>query len=311
MTFRDICLLLRHRYDDGEANAVARYLLEMGFGLSMTDILCGATERLPQAELREMVQRLTDGEPVQYVVGTAEFCGRRFHVAPGVLIPRPETAELCQWIITTHHPSPNTPLDPKGRFQSEAEKEHPSPPGGNRAGRILDIGTGSGCIAITLALDIPNAEVEAWDISPDALAIARRNASTLNANVTFKEKDIIQEATKSDLNPSLREGHRVGLIVSNPPYIVPSESSAMDVNVLRHEPEIALFTPEDDPLKFYRAIGNYARQALMPQGKLYFEINPLFAKELEMLLTEQGFTDITFRNDQFGKQRFVMATLNN
>lgn len=292
MTFRDICQLLRHRYDDGEANAVARYLLEMGFGLSMTDILCGATERLPQAELREMVQRLTDGEPVQYVVGTAEFCGRRFHVAPGVLIPRPETAELCHWIITTHHP--NT-----------------SPLRGERGGLILDIGTGSGCIAITLALDIPNAEVEAWDISPDALAIAQQNASTLNANVTFKEKDIIQEATKSDLNPSLREGHRVGLIVSNPPYIVPSESSAMDVNVLKHEPEIALFTPEDDPLKFYRAIGNYARQALMPQGKLYFEINPLFAKELEMLLTEQGFTDITFRNDQFGKQRFVMATLNN
>ena len=307
MTFRDICQLLRHHYDDGEANAVARYILEMGFGLSMTDILCGATERLPQAELREMVKRLTDGEPVQYVVGAAEFCGRRFHVAPGVLIPRPETAELCQWIIGTQHPA-----RPEGAL-SKRSGERTSPPGGNRGGRILDIGTGSGCIAITLALDIPNAEVEAWDISPEALAIAQQNASALNANVTFKEKDIIQEATKSDLNPSLREGHRVGvsIIVSNPPYIVPSETSAMDVNVLRHEPEIALFTPEDDPLKFYRAIGNYARQALMPQGKLYFEINPLFAKELEMLLTEQGFTDITFRNDQFGKQRFVMATLNN
>ena len=292
MTFKDICHLLRHRYDDGEANAVARYLLEVGFGLSMTDILCGATERLPQTELQEKVQRLADGEPVQYVVGTAEFCGRRFHVAPGVLIPRPETAELCQWIIITHYPTT-------------------SPLWGGRGGLILDIGTGSGCIAITLALDIPNAKVEAWDISPEALEIARQNANALGANVTFKEKDIIQEATRCGSKPSLGEGRRVGIIVSNPPYIVPSESSAMDANVLRHEPEIALFTPEDDPLKFYRAIGNYARHALMPQGQLFFEINPLFAKELEMLLTEQGFTDITFRNDQFGKQRFVMATLNN
>lgn len=299
MTYKEICQLLSHRYDEGEANAVARYLLEMGFGLSMTDILCGATEQLPQTELQGMVQRLTDGEPVQYVVGIAEFCGRRFHVAPGVLIPRPETAELCQWIINTNHPTPIT--------------QHPTPPVREKRGglSILDIGTGSGCIAITLALDVPNAEVEAWDISPEALAIARKNANALNANATFKEKDIIQQATKCNLNPSLREGHRVGIIVSNPPYIVPSEASAMDINVLGHEPEIALFTPEDDPLKFYRAICDYASLALLPQGKLYFEINPLFAKQLETLLKEHEFSEITFKNDQFGKQRFVMATLNN
>jgi release factor glutamine methyltransferase len=140
MTYRDICQFLCCRYDEGEARAVARYLLEVGYGLSMSDILCGAVEQLPQEELKENVQRLADGEPVQYIVGTAEFCGRRFHVAPGVLIPRPETAELCQWIIEDHHP----------------------PVGGIRGAlSILDIGTGSGCIAITLALDIPNAEVEA------------------------------------------------------------------------------------------------------------------------------------------------------
>ena len=277
MTYRDICQFLCCRYDEGEARAVARYLLEVGYGLSMSDILCGAVEQLPQAELKEKMQRLADGEPVQYIVGTAEFCGRRFHVAPGVLIPRPETAELCQWII-----------------------------GETRGGLpILDIGTGSGCIAITLALDIPNAEVEAWDISLEALTIAHKNANTLNANVTFKEKDII----KCSIAPVLAE-QKVSVIVSNPPYIVPSESSAMSDSVLNHEPNIALFTPEDDPLKFYRAISDYAKTALLPQGKLYFEINPLFAQQLEVLLKEQGFGDITFKNDQYSKQRFVRATLN-
>lgn len=277
MTYRDICQFLCCRYDEGEARAVARYLLEVGYGLSVSDILCGAVEQLPQAELKEKMQRLADGEPVQYVVGTAEFCGRRFHVAPGVLIPRPETAELCQWIIE----------ETRGGLP------------------ILDIGTGSGCIAITLALDIPNAEVEAWDISLEALTIAHKNANTLNANVTFKEKDII----KCSIAPVLAE-HKVSVIVSNPPYIVPSESAAMSETVLNHEPDIALFTPEDDPLKFYRAISGYAKTALLPQGKLYFEINPLFAQQLEALLKKQGFGDITFKNDQYGKQRFVRATLN-
>ena len=292
MTYRDICQFLCCRYDEGEARAVARYLLEVGYGLSMSDILCGAIEQLPQAELKEKMQRLADGEPVQYVVGTAEFCGRRFHVASGVLIPRPETAELCQWIIEDHHPTPNT--------------QHP-PVGGIRGAlSILDIGTGSGCIAITLALDIPNAEVEAWDISNEALAIAQQNAKALNANVSFKEKNII----KYGLNPALGEGYRVDIIVSNPPYIVPSESAAMSETVLNHEPNIALFTPEDNPLKFYRAISDYAKTALLPQGKLYFEINPLFVQQLEALLKEQGFGDITFKNDQYGKQRFVRATLN-
>ena len=283
MTFRDICLLLRHLYDEGEARAVARYLLEMRFGLSMTDILCGATEQLPQAELQEMVQRLTDGEPVQYVVGVAEFYGRRFHVAPGVLIPRPETAELCQWIIEDE--SNNT------------EKEGPR--------NVLDIGTGSGCIAITLALELPHSTVKAWDISPEALDIARKNATDLGAAVTFEEKDI----TKCDKKNSPREGNRVGdkvdIIVSNPPYIIPSEASLMSGHVLNHEPSLALFTPEDDPLKFYRAIGEYARQALLPQGKLYFEINPLFAEDLRDLLKAQGFDNITIRKDQYGKQRFA------
>ena len=277
MTYRGICQLLCCCDDEVDSRSVVRYLLEVVYVLSMSEILCGAVEQLPQEELKKNVQRLADGEPVQYIVGTAEFCGHRFHVAPGVLIPRPETAELCQWIIE----------ETRGGLP------------------ILDIGTGSGCIAITLALDIPNAEVEAWDISLEALTIAHKNANTLNANVTFKEKDII----KCSIAPVLAE-QKVSVIVSNPPYIVPSESSAMSDSVLNHEPNIALFTPEDDPLKFYRAISDYAKTALLPQGKLYFEINPLFAQQLEALLKEQGFCDITFKNDQYGKQRFVRATLN-
>lgn len=292
MTYKEICQLLCQRYGDGEAHAIARYLLEVGYGLSMSDILCGATEQLPQQELQERVGRLTAGEPVQYVVGIAEFRGRHFHVAPGVLIPRPETAELCQWIIEDQHSAPFT---------------HHPPIGGIRGGlSLLDIGTGSGCIAITLALDIPNAMVEAWDISNEALAIAQQNAKALNANISFKEKDII----KCGLYPALEEGYQMDIIVSNPPYIVPSESAAMSETVLNHEPDIALFTPEDEPLKFYRAISGYAKTALAPHGKLYFEINPLFAQQLEALLKEQGFGDITFKDDQFGKQRFVRATLN-
>ena len=303
MTYRELCLMLRRRYDEGEARAVVRYLLEVGYGLSMTDILCGKVERLPQAELHEKAARLADGEPVQYVVGIAEFCGRRFHVAPGVLIPRPETEELCRWVEPLPQPLPRR----EGGIQSTNLPKHKeaSPTGGGLEGAcsVLDIGTGSGCIAITLALNMPNVKVEAWDISADALAIARHNAQSLKANVTFKEVDIMQCAS----NTTLMVGQKVGIIVSNPPYIVPSESSAMSRNVIDYEPTIALFAPEDDPLKFYRAIAEYARRALVPQGKLYFEINPLFARQLETLLCSLGFSEITFKNDQFGKQRFVRA----
>ena len=303
MTYRELCLMLRRRYDEGEARAVVRYLLEVGFGLSMTDILCGEVERLPQAELHEKAARLADGEPVQYVVGIAEFCGRRFHVAPGVLIPRPETEELCRWIEPLPQPLPRR----EGGIQSTnlPKPKEASPTGGGLEGAcsVLDIGTGSGCIAITLALNMPNVKVEAWDISTDALAIARHNAQSLNAKVAFKEVDIMQCAS----NTTLMDGEKVGIIVSNPPYIVPSESSAMSRNVLDYEPAIALFAPEDDPLKFYRAIAEYAHRVLVPQGKLYFEINPLFARQLEALLRSLGFSEITFKNDQFGKQRFVRA----
>lgn len=279
--------MLRSRYDDGEARAVARYLLEMSFGLQMTDILCGATEQLPDDKLQSKINRLLDGEPVQYVTGTAEFCGRCFNVAPGVLIPRPETEELC-------------------RLVEEDERAN-----GERNRHILDIGTGSGCIAITLALDIPGTQVEAWDISDEALAIARKNAMEHKAVVKFENVDILKMPPN---HPNVETNSMRGAcvtydkIVSNPPYIVPSEASEMEHHVLCLEPGIALFAPENNPLLFYDAIAVYAMQALRPLGKLFFEINPLFAERLGEMLAGRGFTDITFGDDRFGRRRFAIAT---
>jgi release factor glutamine methyltransferase len=214
---------------------------------------------------------------VQYVLGEAEFCGRLFHVAPGVLIPRPETQELCQWMIATLRSYP-TPLS------------------------ILDIGTGSGCIACTLAAEIPEADVTAWDISETALAIARENAKRTNVHVMFRQVDALQLPA----NPVPPATH-YDLIVSNPPYICERERTAMAPNVLDHEPPLALFVPDDDPLLFYRAIADYARKSLKPGGSLFFEINPLYTQELQALLRAMSYQTIETRNDQFGKPRMIRA----
>lgn len=283
MTYNEICNSLRGRYGGGEARAVARYLLEVGFGLRMTDILCGAAERLPAEELRQKVSRLAGGEPVQYVVGAAEFCGRLFHVGPGILIPRPETEELCRLV------------------KDDAARNG----GGNH---ILDIGTGSGCIAVTLALDMPGAQVEAWDVSSEALAVAAGNAAQLCACVKFRQVDILTQQPHKSQGTQDITSMAYDRIVSNPPYIVPSETAAMEGNVLDHEPHLALFAPEDDPLLFYCAIAGYAMQALRPLGKLFLEINPLFAGRLGDMLAQQGFTVITFSDDRFGRTRFAVAT---
>ena len=175
MKYEDIWKPLVCRYGEKEAKAITRYLLEVGYGLSMTDILCGATEQLPPDEMGENLRRLLKGEPVQYVVGKAEFGGRTFKVTPDVLIPRPETYELCQWIEEIEE-----------RGERREERGYP----------ILDIGTGSGCIAITLALDIPRAKVEAWDISEKAINIARQNAKSLNAQVCFRLVDTLNVSPK-------------------------------------------------------------------------------------------------------------------
>lgn len=284
MKYEDIWKPLVCRYGDKEAKAITRYLLEVGYGLSMTDILCGAAEQLPPDEMGENLRRLLKGEPVQYVVGKAEFGGRIFKVTPDVLIPRPETYELCQWIEEIEE------REIEEREERREEREYP----------ILDIGTGSGCIAITLALDIPNAQVEAWDISEGALSIARQNVEDLHAHVDFKQVNVLGSLAKQG-RPEW------AFIVSNPPYICKKEAASMEQHVLDHEPHQALFVPDEDPLVFYKAIGQYACHALANHGCIFFEINPLYATEITKMLDEMGFFEIETRKDQFGKVRFVRA----
>ncbi len=289
MKYEELWEPLTTIYDSGEAKAITRYLLEIGYGLTMTNIICGKVESLSEEELKAMLNRLLKGEPVQYVTGVAEFGGRRFHVEPGVLIPRPETAELCQWII-----------DEEGRRTKE-EGEMKDEEGGS----ILDIGTGSGCIACTLAAELPKSEVTAWDISDDALRIAQENAQNIRVNIKFEKADILSISPSSFLLPP---SSRYSTIVSNPPYICNKEREGMEQNVLDHEPSLALFVPDEDPLLFYRAITRFAKTALQDGGNLYFEINPLYAQPLEQLMQEEGFSDICFRYDSFGKQRFARGT---
>ena len=271
MNYEQLCQRLSNVYNTGEAKAIVRWVLDVRFGLSTADIYCGKVTQLSpndQAELEKIMQRLEKAEPVQYVLGVADFCGRQFHVAPGVLIPRPETAELCHLIVED---------------------------GGSD---ILDIGTGSGCIAITLALDIADAKVTAWDISDDALAIAQQNAKTLGADVSFEKRDALNIFQTSQI---------WDVIVSNPPYICRKEADEMEENVLKYEPDTALFVPDDDPLLFYRHIMNYAASSLRQEGRLYFEINPIYADSIVEQLQQLGFIDVQKIDDQFGKTRFIKA----
>ena len=278
-------------YDTDEAKAIVRLVLDDRFGLSLTDIVCGKVEELsPTAceTLEAMMCRLEQGEPVQYVLGTAEFCGRRFHVAPGVLIPRPETGELCRMISQGDGSFVISPMSQKNR-----------PP----VISVLDVGTGSGCIAITLALEMPEAKVTAWDVSDEALEIAKKNADALKADVTFEKRDALDSSLLT-LHSSLPLWD---VIVSNPPYVCEKEAAEMERHVLEHEPHLALFVPDDDPLRFYRAIAEYGVTALKPNGLLYFELNPLYAHETEAMLKKLGYVETEIKQDQFGKQRFLKA----
>ncbi len=303
MTYQEIWQRLSSSYDEREAKAVARYLLDVGYGLTMTDIIGGAVETLDESRLNEQLRRLQAGEPVQYVLGRTFFCGHEFRVRPGVLIPRPETEELvgvaCDRVARYGERSGRSGGERSGRSDGE---------GSGRAVRILDIGTGSGCIAISLALAIPDAQVEAWDISDEALTIARENARRLGAKVTFKKNDILKENVAPSLWRGLGEaaGEAAGeaVIISNPPYICEKERKDMEQRVLDHEPSLALFVPDDDPLLFYRAIAEYATRALTPKGLLLFEINPLYKDAMEEMLLSLHFHDIVFHEDQFGKIRF-------
>lgn len=295
MTYHDICQRLTPLYGPQEAKAMTRMLLEDLFSLSFADILCGATEHLSDADtlrLQQSVARLLDAEPLQYVTGTAFFCGHPFHVAPGVLIPRPET----EWIVDTA----------VGLVTSSAP-------------RILDIGTGSGCIAISISLALADrhCHTEAWDISEDALRIAADNAERLGAEVKFRRHDALRleedfpaeenQGGAEALSDTNAAAESWNIIVSNPPYICNREAADMHANVLRHEPHLALFVPDTDPLLFYRAIARYAMRSLRKGGWLLFECNTLYAHDTAQMASDMGFATSVVEDDCFGKPRFVKA----
>lgn len=300
-TYQQLWQSLTPLYDAGEAQAIVRTVLDVKYGMTLTDIICGKVNEISADEerkLEEIIIRLQKGEPVQYVLGEADFAGRTFHVEPGVLIPRPETAELCQWIEEDiAGKSTDSPKD----SSEDSSKDSPevSPQATDDAKQILDICTGSGCIAITLGLNIPNSEVTGWDISEDALRIAQGNVEMLKArNVRIEYQDALAL-------PKAAEA--ADLIVSNPPYICEKEKADMEKNVLEHEPSLALFVPDEDPLKFYRAIAEYASSALKSGGALYFEINPIYEKETREMLLKLDFKDIETKEDAFGKKRMMRA----
>ena len=322
MTYSEIWHRIATSYDDGEARAIARILIEELFGLSYADIVCGATEQLSADDtlrLDTAVRRIEQGEPLQHVLGYADFCGNRFSVNSSVLIPRPET----EWLVDE-----GAKLM-KGCIASD-ETQHKAP---HSPKRILDIGTGSGCIAISLKLRLGDAYVEAWDISEEALRTAQDNADALKAEVVFRKRDALRAEEECCSEEECLQGGALvssapteqamdsinyskanilaapwDLIVSNPPYICDSERSAMDDNVLLHEPHTALFVPDDDPLRFYRAIARYALLTLNTGGSLLFECNTRYAEATVKMLSDMGFEEVTVSDDCFNLPRFVRGS---
>ena len=396
MTYNQLWKRLTAIYNEREAQAIVRTVLDALFGMSLTDICLGKVTQLSADDttrLEKIMQRLEKSEPVQYVLGAEWFAGRLFDVAPGVLIPRPETEELVKWACdeAKEKEKEDNSKEERGKEEKEVSKKGEAPQKeeqplssplkeeeeglrkgedapkneeqplssplkeeeeGLRKGKdapkkeeqplssplkeeeeglrkgedapkkeeqllssllksnkevpekgeeaphpsILDIGTGSGCIAITVALALPQARVTAWDISTDALAIAAGNAHRLGASVRFEHQDALSAPDDEAC---------WDVIVSNPPYICDRERADMSDNVLSYEPELALFVPDSDPLLFYRAIARYASKALKPGGRLLFETNTAYAHEVAQAMADEGFTAIEVRNDCFGKPRMV------
>lgn len=271
--FRDIRYRLSRQYESREADSIGFILLDELCGLSTADVLTGKDDEMADFDALKVetaMERLQEGEPIQYVVGKTQFCGLTIGVRPGVLIPRPETGELVEAVS-------------KGRRNS-----------------ILDIGTGSGCIALALKHRFPQADVTAMDISEDALRIAQENARRLGLDIHFIQQDILHATP---------EVMKYDLIVSNPPYVCESERAQMERHVLEYEPGLALFVPDDDPLLFYRAIINYASTALMDGGMLAFETNREYATEVGMLMKEGGWSDVEVKRDVFNNERIVIGCL--
>lgn|SRR5574344_319877 len=273
-------------YSQNEAKAIIFLVMEKLFRISSTDVYSGKIELLSVEEKKELESvfcRLMKNEPVQYVLGKADFFNNEFIVKPGILIPRPETEELVNRIIN----------DSKSDVDDYKYNIN-----------ILDVGTGSGCIAIALSQHIKGATVTGWDISDIAVDISKQNALLNKEDVTFEKVDILDRQLPAKDNRSW------DIIVSNPPYICDREKSSMEKNVLDYEPASALFVPDDDPLIFYKAITGYANANMQEYGKLYFEVNPEYAYDVEQLMKSSGFEYTEVYLDENKKARFVKGILN-
>jgi release factor glutamine methyltransferase len=272
-------------YEANELEAITLLAISETCSLSKAKI-----KAFPELELsRQQTEKLADilaklktGKPIQYILGTTEFYGLSFKVNPSVLIPRPETEELVEWALLSV--------------------------GGGQlaAGNILDIGTGSGCIAIGLKKNLPKFNVSAIDISESALETAKENAQLNEVDIDFIDADILNPNSSSTTNRSLLTIH-YSLIISNPPYVTLHDKTQMHTNVTDFEPHNALFVPEDDPLVFYKAIADFALTHLIPNGLLFLEINESYGNETVKLLTDKGFKDIELRKDMSGRDRMIKA----
>ena len=266
---------LRGYYPDSEALSLAKMLLVEAFGFSTLELYGGKDKEISGNRLRdlhEMLSRLQKNEPIQYILGKETFCGLTFEVDENVLIPRPETRELVEWIVADYESVP--------------------------ACRILDVGTGSGCISISLAKFIPGASVESWDISEGALEIARRNCKLNEVEVLLRQQDVLSAQPQ----PACFD-----VIVSNPPYITESEKADMEANVLDWEPATALFVPDTDPLLFYRKIAELGAVMLKEGGSLYFEINRAYGNETVQMLETLGYKQIELRKDDWDNDRMIKS----
>ena len=287
---RQTITYIRHSLQDiypaGELQALVRIIMESVCGLTTCQLLVGKDRDLSAKErskIEEIVEGLRQQQPIQYLLGEALFHGMTLKVTPAVLIPRPETAELVD-LVLQDWPAESSP-------------------------HLLDVGTGSGCIAIALAKARPKAKVEAMDVSPEALEVAQENARLQAVEIRFRQADILKVVDEAILSVGIVGIVGLNGIVSNPTYILQREKAQMERNVLAYEPHLALFVPDDDPLRFYRAIADYARIALRPGGKLYFEINPLCAEAMVEMLHDKQFKAIEIMCDFYGKSRFIRARI--
>jgi release factor glutamine methyltransferase len=266
-------------YPEKEAQAITFMLIEHYMRLRNIDVLVDRpiSESDTQPDWDQIITRLNNNEPVQHIIGTTEFCGLDFRVSSSVLIPRPETEELVR-MVTRDYSEPDKGIS------------------------ILDIGTGSGCIAIVLARFLPHVSVHAWDVSDEALSVARENARQLIADVTFAKQDMLDVTF-----PLPGNAIEFDCLVSNPPYVTYAEAEHMQPNVLRFEPHQALFVEDSDPLLFYKAIADLGTFHLKDGGKCYVEINEHFGNETKMVFEDRNYKQVELLKDIHGKDRFVRA----